>query len=268
MGWYQDIVRDPNFKKSKWGMRFGGVFDRIDNIHSATGNNRHRKIRQFGIKTFKDVYGWLRKPKRPVANPSSVVFGFPVGHQSPSSNAQPQMNFQSPPNKMASSPYLINYNQKEKIEIYTNGFKKIMDKFTNGAYVLNNLSENQIRTLHQLHQSRKKLMEKSRRFDNSVEAEAKEFAANVERFNDTLKRQFNNNTMNNASVSNALKTIGVTRNNTKTNAKKKYRKLAMNLHPNKGGNENEFKKIQHAWEQLKNIDDKDWNAIKGRSEFY
>lgn len=44
--------------------------------------------------------------------------------------------------------------------------------------------------------------------------------------------------------------LGVTQNSTKSEVKKAYKKLASKHHPDKGGDESEFKKIQEAYEVL------------------
>jgi curved DNA-binding protein len=46
------------------------------------------------------------------------------------------------------------------------------------------------------------------------------------------------------------KTLGVARGATEEEIKKAYRKLAMTHHPDRGGNEEEFKKIKEAYEKL------------------
>ena len=46
-------------------------------------------------------------------------------------------------------------------------------------------------------------------------------------------------------------TLGVGKNATDDDIKKAYRKLAMKHHPDKGGDEAEFKKINEAYDILK-----------------
>ena len=52
-------------------------------------------------------------------------------------------------------------------------------------------------------------------------------------------------------VLDALKTLGVNKDSTKATIKKSYHKLALKYHPDKGGNEEKFKKIGNAYDILK-----------------
>lgn len=58
------------------------------------------------------------------------------------------------------------------------------------------------------------------------------------------------------------KTLGVRRGATEEEIKKAYRKLAMTHHPDRGGNEEEFKKIKEAYEKLTSgqADDHQFNS--------
>ena len=51
--------------------------------------------------------------------------------------------------------------------------------------------------------------------------------------------------------------LGVQRNVTEADLKKAYRRLAMKHHPDKGGNEEIFKKYQKAYEILSNPEKRD-----------
>ena len=46
--------------------------------------------------------------------------------------------------------------------------------------------------------------------------------------------------------------LGVNPGATKDEVKKAFKKRAMETHPDRGGNEEEFKKVNEAYEQIKN----------------
>ena len=53
-------------------------------------------------------------------------------------------------------------------------------------------------------------------------------------------------------MENFYQTLGVNENATQDEIKKAYRKLAVEHHPDKGGNEDTFKKISQAYDQKNN----------------
>ena len=68
-------------------------------------------------------------------------------------------------------------------------------------------------------------------------------------FNFPQNRQNNNNEL--------YKILGIAKNATEKDIKKAYRKLALTHHPDRGGDEDKFKKISGAYEILKDKEKRD-----------
>ena len=83
-------------------------------------------------------------------------------------------------------------------------------------------------------------------------------------FNFPQNRQNNNNEL--------YKILGIAKNATEKDIKKAYRKLALTHHPDRGGDEEKFKKISGAYEILKNkekrkiYDQHGMDGLKAHSE--
>jgi hypothetical protein len=189
------------------------------------------------------------------------------------SNLNKPLSNSSP--KQPTMQYLIkarNSNNKKtnKIEEYT-GLLNVIFNYLGRGHVWDpmGLTGNQRRKLDDFFQRKMNLVKISKnRFNGSFENEAKKFSDEIETFYKNLENHFKRRknrfpkSSSDGSLANAFKTIGVTRNNTKKNANWKYKKLALIHHPDKGGNHEMVQKIRNAWDRLRNIDNKDWNAIK------
>lgn len=61
--------------------------------------------------------------------------------------------------------------------------------------------------------------------------------------------------------------LGVDRRSTEDEIKKAYRKMAIKLHPDRGGSQEDFIKLQEAWEDYKNNKNKVKKISRSFSKF-